>query len=59
MKIRNINFRQTSSERSATGSYRNFAKYLKEKFARKGADEQSDGARLRAKRDKGGQYAKS
>lgn len=29
---RNINFRQTHSERSATNSYRGFGKYLKEKF---------------------------
>ena len=32
MKARNINFRQTKSERSATGSYKSFGKYLKEKY---------------------------
>gem|GEM_PF-5389617 len=29
---RNINFRQTRSERSATNSYRTFGKYVKERF---------------------------
>lgn len=29
---RNINFRETRSERSATNSYRAFGKYIKEKF---------------------------
>lgn len=29
---KNINFRQTHSERSATQSYRGFGKYLKQKF---------------------------
>lgn len=32
---KNINFRQTHSERSATNSYRNFGKFLKEKFYNK------------------------
>lgn len=32
MKIRNINFRETRSERSATRSYKAFGKYLKERF---------------------------
>lgn len=29
---KNINFRETHSERSATNSYRNFGKFLKQKF---------------------------
>lgn len=29
---KNINFRQTRSERSATNSYKSFGKYIKEKF---------------------------
>ncbi|HKC14788.1 MAG TPA: hypothetical protein VKC89_02410 [Patescibacteria group bacterium] len=32
MKTRNINFRETKSERSATNSYKNFGKFFKEKF---------------------------
>lgn len=32
MRARNINFRQTKSERSGTESYRNFGKYLTEKY---------------------------
>lgn len=32
---KNINFRQTHSERSATNSYRNFGKFLKEKLFNK------------------------
>lgn len=30
----NINFRQTRSERSATQSYRNFGKYLKDRVTK-------------------------
>ncbi|MDP3988421.1 MAG: hypothetical protein Q8P80_04735 [Candidatus Levybacteria bacterium] len=29
---KNINFRETKSERSATNSYRGFGKYIKERF---------------------------
>lgn len=32
MPRKNINFRQTRSERSATRSYKDFGRYLKEKF---------------------------
>ena len=32
MRARNINFRQTKNERSATRSYKAFGKYLKERF---------------------------
>ncbi|MCL4353698.1 hypothetical protein M1615_04555 [Patescibacteria group bacterium] len=31
---KNINFRETSSERSATLSYRQFGKYLKQRFTK-------------------------
>jgi len=30
MRTRNINFRETKSERSATRSYRDFGKYIRE-----------------------------
>lgn len=32
MKRKNINFRQTHSERSATRSYKTFGKFLKQKI---------------------------
>lgn len=36
MKIRNINFRQTGSERSGQRSYKNFARFIKEKVKLQG-----------------------